>query len=179
MDIAIPDSNEEEILSMAGRLGTSELRFLYPSVSLAVQKKQEHPGWNVGVLSNQPGEIRKAKHKGIFSATSSNEIAALESSPDIIFGVERIPPKDGLHARHSGLNHVLCALMGRKGTALGFSFNLPLNAPPPARQTLIGRMRQNALLARKNKLIALPLSCAHSPFELRSTEDLEAWLDSL
>ena len=179
MDIAIPDNNEAEFFSVAKRLGTSELRFLYPSASLAAQKKHEHPDWNVGVLSSQPNEIRKAKHRELFSATSSNEIAILESSPDIIFGVERIPPKDGLHARHSGLNHVLCALMARKGTALGLSFNLLLNAPPPTRQVLIGRMRQNALLARKNKLTALPLSCAHSPFELRSREDLQAWLCSL
>ena len=43
MDIAIPDGNEEEFLAVAKHLGITKLRFLYASVSIAAQKKQEHP----------------------------------------------------------------------------------------------------------------------------------------
>lgn len=178
MDIAIPDNNEEEFLVAADRLGISNLVFLYASLPIAEQKRNRHPKWKVGILSNNPNEIRRARQKGLFCVTRSNGIAVLEASPDMVIEAELIAPKDGLHARNSGLNHVLCALMKKKGIALGISFGLLLASPAAAQPILLGRMRQNTRLAKKHHLALSPLSCASSPFGLRPPHDLKAFLDT-
>ncbi len=178
MDITIPNNNEKEFLAMARRLGITTLRFLYPSLQLAMQKKEENPQWHVGALSNNHNELRRARQKGIFTATKSTEVAVLEAPPDMVIEAEAIAPKDGLHSRNSGLNHVLCALMGKKRTTLGISIGLLLNSPATTQPLLLGRMRQNARLATKHRLTILPLSCATAPFGLRPQHDLRAFLDT-
>ncbi len=171
MDIAIPNGNEDEFLEMAKRLGTLELRFLYDSFSLAIEKKHEHPTWHIGILSSNPNEIRKAKQKGIFSATATNEVAVIESAPDLIIEPEKTAPKDGLHARNSGLNQVLCALLAKKGIALGISFSMILAASGKERAMLLGRAKQNIHLAKKYDVQVFLLSCARSPYALRGSID--------
>ena len=85
-------------------------------------------------------------------------------------------PKDGLHARNSGLNQVLCAMMEKKGIALGISFNMILNSGVKDRAKLIGRVKQNIKLARKRNILIAPVSLAHTPFELRGDKEMHTLL---
>jgi hypothetical protein len=176
MDIAIPEGNEEELLSMAKRLGITELMLLYPAVSIAQKNKQN--GWQSGVITDSPNEIRKAKQQGVFVASRNNEIAVLEASPDFIFGIETLEHKDSLHYRKSGLNQVLCALMERKNVAYGVSFSLLLHASGRQRGAILGRARQNVALCRKFKVKTGIYSFAKDPYDLRSRKDLDAFLEN-
>ena len=177
MDIAIPEGNEEEMIEMAKKLGTASLRFLYPVVSIA--QKEKIRGRDVGVITDNPNEIRKAKQQGIFVACQSNEVAVLESSPDVIFGVEGLMHKDSLHFRQSGLNQVLCALMAKKGISYGISFSMILNASGKHRAQILGRVQQNIDLAKKFKVPMKCYSFAKEPFGLRSERDLDSFLRSI
>jgi hypothetical protein len=174
MDIAIPEGNENELLSMAKKLGTTELRFLYPAVSIAQKSKQN--GWQVGIITDSPNEIRKAKQQGVFVASWNNEVAVLEASPDLLFGIETLDHKDSLHYRNSGLNQVLCALMNRKKIAYGLSFSMLLHSSGRHRAALLGRIRQNIMLCKKFKVPISIYSFAKGPYELRSRKDLESFL---
>ena len=177
MDIAIPEGNEEEMMQMAKKLGITTLRFLYPAVSIA--QKEKIRGRDVGVITDNPNEIRKAKQHGIFVACQSNEVAALESSPDVIFGVEGLMHKDSLHFRQSGLNQVLCALMAKKGISYGISFSMILHSSSRGRALLLGRIAQNIRLARKFKIPVQIHSFAKDVYDLRSAKDLDVVLRTL
>ena len=174
MDIAIPKGNEEEMLQMAKKLGNTSLRFLYPAVSIA--QKEKLNGREVGIISDNPNEIHRAKQQGIFAATSSNEMRVLESSPDMLFGVEDIEHKDSLHFRKSGLNQVLCALMAKNGISYGISFSMVLHSSNRGRALLMGRIAQNVRLTRKFKIPVQIYSFAKEPYSLRARKDLDAVL---
>lgn len=173
----IPKGNEKEIRSIASKLKISNPCFCYPYQDYKKKKQLLSPYKEilVGILSSSPNEIRKAKQKNIFVITPSNNRKVLESFPDLVFEVEMNTFKDGLHSRNSGLNHVLCNIMKGKST-LGISISSLISSPLP--QTILGRMRQNTKIARKQSLNLCCFSFARHPYEVRSSIDRKHFLSS-
>ena len=87
-----------------------------------------------------------------------------------LIGGETLERKDKLHQKNSGLNMVLAAAAVRQGKALLLDASvLSLDS----RSRILGRLFQNAMLARKAKLPILVVSGARHPFQMRSPQELK------
>ncbi len=98
---------------------------------------------------------------------------ALEKTTiDLVYGMEKIYPRDSLHFVRGGLDQVLCKIAAEKGKTIAFSFSDLLNSS--FRPQTWRRMAANIRLCRKYKVKMLFSTFASSTKELRSAKDLEA-----
>lgn len=81
--------------------------------------------------------------------------------------------KDSLHQRHSGLNHILCALAKKNNIAIGFDISQLLKTKGKERSLILGKMQQNVVLCRKYKVKMLISSFASNKYEQRSSFELK------
>ena len=106
---------------------------------------------------------------------SLNRFIAENKKISIILSPEINRKKDFMHARDSGLNHVLCKLLKNNNIAVGFSFSLILNSNSEKRALFLGKMQQNVKLCRKYKVSMKIASFAKNKWELRNLASLEAF----
>jgi len=182
-DIVFPHNNESEFFAMAEKLGTKKLVLVYPSKELAGHSPAAPKGLAVktAVLA-EPRKARQLRQQGIltFVQCSDHDRAVLEQgAADVLFSAERTQPKDYMHQRGSGLNHVLCALARKNNVAIGFSFADVLASKGSERARLLGRMMQNIVLCRKYKVRTVIASFAVDSWQMRSLHDLQAFFREL
>lgn len=179
IDIVFPERNEQDFIDMAWRLGFSGLVLVY-------DKKEDIPDMSgfkakiqlkAAVAADQKKvQQARAKSKLVFvKAVEDMRFAFEKSRPDLVFALEEAQPRDFMHQRGSGLNHILCRLAKDNCVKIGFSFSSVLNSNAMSRAQIIGRMQQNILLCRKFKCSTVIASFARSPFEMRSSNDLMAF----
>ena len=174
-----PNKNEKEFFDLAKRLGYKELILVYNSKQAAASAPKPPAGLKTkaAVLAD-PQKAWHLRKEGILTVVkcSEQDRPVLErGSADILFGVESSQPKDFMHQRGSGLNHVLCALAKKNDVAIGFSFASILEKIGSQRAQLLGRMMQNIRLCRKYKVKTVIASFATDPWQMRSPHDLQSF----
>lgn len=165
MDIVMPNNNEEAFAAIAKKLGTTELLFLYSLESFK-------PGKN-GIYCTS-SQIKQAKKKCpfVFVKAEGDSRKIAEQKPFAIYGFEYVEKKDSLHYRRSGMDQVLAKIMAENNIAYAFSFSDLLNTPNYMQSIVLGRMRQNLLLAKKYSVKVIIASFATEPYMMRSEKDL-------
>jgi len=182
IDIVFPDKNEKEFIEIAEKLGYKELIFVYEHKIPAQNPKLKTKLKLHDALLVQHKKVISSKNKSklvFVKATEDNRFAFEKSRPSMVFAIEEAQPRDYMHQRGSGLNHILCKLAKENKVKIGFSFNSILNCNAMTRAQLMGRMQQNILLCRKYKCKTAIASFAKTPYEMRSPKDLMAFFIEL
>lgn len=149
------------------------------SVSLGFEKTLFLDADFVLVKSKQE-MLKPNKKLTIYEAESEKKEAeellrfALEKSKvNIVFGLEKIHPRDSVHFVRGGLDQILCKIAAERGKTIGFSFSEVLNAEEPRK--ILKRMAFNIGLCRKYGVKMLFSTFARNKNEFRSARDLEAF----
>lgn len=183
IDIVFPSKNEKEFIEIAEKLGYFELILVY-------NNKKDIPDFSkfktklklkTALLSPQK-KVQSARTKSrlVFTkAVEDNRLAFEKSKPDLVFAIEEVQPRDFMHQRGSGLNHIMCRFAKENNVKIGFSFNSILNSSAMSRAQIIGRMQQNIMLCRKYKCRMVIASFAKDPYEMRSSKDLMAFFTEI
>jgi len=183
MDIVFPERNEQEFFEMAEKLGCNELLLVYANAQSAKNSPKPPAGLKVktAVLAD-PNKARNLRGKGmpVLVKCSDRDRAVLEQgAADILFDAESIQPRDYMHQRGSGLNHVMCGLAKKNKVAIGFSFAKVLETSGSRRAQLLGRISQNIMLCRKYQVKMVIGSFARNPWQMRSAHDLASFFTVL
>ncbi|MBI4139575.1 hypothetical protein HY483_01290 [Candidatus Woesearchaeota archaeon] len=123
--------------------------------------------------------VEESSKMGVFQA--GEDVRALVERRGVkgIYDFEYIEPRDSLHYRRSGLNHVICVIMSKKNIFWVINIRAIIETSGRQRAVLIGRVRQNISLCRKYKVQMRAGSFAESSEHLRSLHDVEALLKVL
>lgn len=186
VDIVMPDGNEKELIGMAKRLGYTHLILAYDlgNKNEAQKLRENIDGLQGAGVALLLGLITKAqeidKATGLcdivlYKADGNDRQAMERSARGIIFGLELVERKDSMHARRSGLNHVLCRICHEKEKMVAFSFGDVLGASSWQRAIILGRMMQNSDFCRRFKVRTSIASFAREPYGMRAPHDLIAW----
>lgn len=92
-----------------------------------------------------------------------------------VINLETDPKPDGMHARRSGLNQVLAAILAKRKCLVLFNHGLIRGTNGRERAVLLGRMQQNVMLCQKYKVAMVIVTLAKSPYALRSPHDLRSF----
>ena len=161
----------EETAKLSTSFGFDNIFFLEKDIVLVTGKSKKD------YLKN----IKKAKQKKLLVLAKPETEEMLRflierTAVDIIFGMEKINPKDSVHFPRGGIDQVICKLAADNGKVLAFSFNDILCAKDVLiRAKLMNRMRFNIKLCKKYKVKMFFSSFAKNKMELRSANDLKAF----
>jgi len=169
-DIVIPYRNEPEFMKMAITLGYDSIIFCY------TQKPEPFPTPPLGLTVYRASLNKPASFANLvlFKAIYNSRGLLERKEIDAIFGLETTSPKDFMHQRASGLNHVLANIAHSKNKKIVFDFSQILHANPEQRALIMGRMSQNIKLCKKSHTIMTIASMARTPYQMRSPHDLHA-----
>lgn len=183
MDIVFPDKNAQDFIEIAEKLGYSGLVLVYGAKADVpdLNKFRTKIKLKAALLSPQKKvQSARLKSKLVFvKAVEDNRFAFEKSMPDLVFAIEEAQPRDFMHQRGSGLNHIMCRFAKENNVKIGFSFNSILNSSGMSRAQVIGRMQQNILLCRKFKCRTVIASFAKDPYEMRAPKDLMAFFTEI
>lgn len=183
IDVVFPSKNEKEFIEIAEKLGYSGLIFVYDNKKdvANIDKFKTKLKLRTALLSPQKKvQSARTKSKLVFTkAVEDNRFAFEKSKPDLVFAIEEVQPRDFIHQRGSGLNHIMCRFAKENNVKIGFSFNSILNSSAMSRAQIIGRMQQNIMLCRKYKCKTVIASFAKDPYEMRSPKDLMAFFTEI
>jgi ribonuclease P/MRP protein subunit RPP1 len=183
IDIVFPDKNEKEYLELAEKLGYSCLVLVYETQKDVPDLKKFNTKLKLKtalLAAQKKVQSARTKSKLVFvKAVEDNRFAFEKSRPDLMFAVEEAQPRDFMHQRGSGLNHIMCRLAKENNVKIGFSFNAVLNSSGMSRAQIMGRMQQNIMLCRKFKCKTVIASFAKSPLEMRAPKDLMAFFTEI
>lgn len=182
IDIVFPDKNEKEFIEMAEKLGYKEIIFVYEHKFPQQKSKLNTLLKTHDALLVQHKKVISAKNKVrlvFVKAEEDNRFAFEKSVPSMVFALEEAQPRDFMHQRGSGLNHILCRLASQNKVKIGFSFSSILAGSAVKRAQIIGRIKQNIMLCRKYKCGTVIASFAKSPYEMRSPADLMSFFIEL
>lgn len=161
----------EEVASLSSELGFDKTLFLDKDFFLVKEKNKK----------DFVKKIKEAKRKNLLVLVKAESEELLRflierTAVDIIFGMERINPKDSVHFPRGGLDQIICKLAVENSKMLAFSFNDILNAKDNLVQArLMNRMRFNIKLCKKYKVKMFFSSFANNKMEIRSAKDLKAF----
>ena len=178
IDVVLSQQQEKAYADLARTLDWKDVLFL----STKAKPKPAPPSAGLQGMLTKAQDVKKRKTEGLFVAVKADPAdfrSALEQGPDLVFGMESMVPRDPLHARASGLNHVLCAIAKRKGTLVGLDVGMLLNATQVHRAQLLGRAVQNIALCKKYRVPVVIASFARQPWQMRSPHDLLALAELL
>ncbi len=168
-DVVMPNKNEEEFIEMALSLGydeivflTKDIRYRYSSNKIKVR---------TAFLVSTTNQISVAR-KNFDYVFANAERQFFESKVDYIINAELYDRKDSFHYKRTALNQVHAKLCREKNICLVFSFN---NILARNRIQTLGRMFQNATIAKKYKLSTAAFSMAHDPMNMKSRTILDAF----
>jgi hypothetical protein len=121
----------------------------------------------------------KKSKPGIYKIITNNTEKTLSQfdsdtmlKSDIFFDIESPYNRDGIHQRHSGLNHIICRQMNKTSKIVCFSLNTILKGSVQDRIRILGKIKQNIKLLRKYKVGVIIASLATSADEMRSFSDI-------
>jgi len=155
--------NEKEFISLAEKLGFSELIFIGNNDCSKLKSK-----------------IKLSSSKRIFKSDIHKDRNSIESKKaDLIYGFETLSRKDGFHFLNSGLNHVIVKLMKDKNVSYGLSFSQLIGVSKYEQAVILGRIMQNIKLCKKYKVPIVVGSFANSPYLMRDSKDLLAFARTL
>ncbi len=162
--VHVKEGEESPFIERALALGYEELVFLYrklPKKSISHKK--------LTIKSALLG--KKGADENIVLGTSLLQLSkGVTMLADNEFDVE----KDFVHQRRSGLNHVILKECKKKNIGLLFNLSKLRNQPLDRVSQVIGRMKQNAKLAKKYGVSYELVSFAQTPLEMRAAKDVAA-----
>lgn len=179
IDIVIPKSGSEQgFADLAKRLGLDGLIFFYTlSDSKSFQEAKNRVEGISSDLKLSVGQIVDLKTKKFFSVpklsvTAGDSRGVMErSKANFVANLELQNKRDYLHHRASGMNHIIAKIGAKRAKTLTiFSSNLLGSGS----SRLIGRIRQNLVLAKKAKLNCILVSGATNPWQMRSRSEMVA-----
>ncbi len=178
IDIVLPDSNEEEFLETAGKLGYKGVCFLYTNKNELEKAKKNLKNSFFAKLSAPKDAKKDSKYADLVIVKGNSRNAFENSSIDLVFDLEKTHKRDSKHYKKSGLNQVLCTLAHKKRIMVGISL-LSLNCLQDERLKYMGRIIQNIRLCRKYDVDIVFASFARSPWQMRSPHDMQSFLREL
>ncbi len=98
---------------------------------------------------------------------------------DILCHPERTGEKDQMDYKNSGIDHVTAKFMSERFIAIEINFSEVLNSSGVLRSRILGRMRQNLVLAKKYNVPVVITSGARDVWGLRAPRELIAFGISL
>jgi ribonuclease P/MRP protein subunit RPP1 len=101
-----------------------------------------------------------------------NRAAAECWEVDVICHPERVPGKDPLDQKNSGIDDVMARFMAERGIAIEICLLELLSCYGVVRAQVMGRMRQNIMLAKKYKTPIIITSGAKDRYGMRAPHDL-------
>lgn len=111
------------------------------------------------------------KIKIIYGGDDSVNRKAVETKNIILLNPHNTRTKDFMHFRNSGLNHILCRLASDNNVIIAFSLDKMYDSND------LGRVMQSVKLCRKYKCKIAVFSFARNKYELRSANDIAAFLN--
>lgn len=167
--VYVQEGQEEAFVERALLLGYDELVFVY--------EKQPKKPFLTEKIKICPLIKNKKTNEGYFVLGTS--LTTLPKSTTHLVANEFETEKDFVHQRRSGLNHVVLKSCQEKNVVVLFAF-APLQSMNSLEQsTILGRMKQNALLCKKYKVPLALTSLATTPQEMRHAKDVQALSRSL
>lgn len=183
-DLHVDATKAEEVISLAEGLGWSGV-----CLTTSDTKKRPHIAsdklevfWGVTVSAKSEAELKKKSREAIDSADlvlfegggEVNRLAAESWEVDLLCHPEKGIEKDLMDQRNSGVDEVILKLMAEHGIGIEFNLSQILNSYGMTRAQVIGRMRQNIVLARKYGVSMILTSGASECWGLRSPQDMIA-----
>jgi RNase P/RNase MRP subunit p30 len=159
IDIVIPQGNEKAFGRMAERLGYDGVCFLYTA-----QADKE-----ARLFAGLDKRIKGARFF-ILRARHDLRRQIEREKPDILIGCESLEPHDSPTHRKGGLDDVVLKLARGRNVAIGFSVESIISGGP----RILGRVRMNIELCRKQKVRMAIASFATNPESMRSPADLKS-----
>lgn len=187
IDIVFPKNNEEEFIKIAKALGTKEIVFVYALKNY--QNSSEYCKYNNTEVKGMvirtavyvtKEDIKRSKKNLLTILRSDRNIDRWQIEnlkPAILYGFEFCERKDFMHHRNSGLNDVLARLMCKNNVAYGFPVAELLTAPTEQQPIILGRMRQNVMIAKKYKVEIIIASFTSNPMLMRNVKDMYSLID--
>lgn len=181
IDIVFPKNNEEALIKTAKALATKELLFVY-----AEKDYKEWQGEEKGIKIKtavlvSPKDARDAKKKYplifVKSDRETERWVVEHAQPFLLYSFEWHERKDFMHHRNAGLTDVLAKQMAEEKVAYGFPVGELISAPKELQPILLGRMRQNVMIAKKYKVEIILASFASDPLLMRNVRDVEGLVD--
>ncbi len=156
---------------------------LFASGILELRKKSEiEVLTGARISAKEPGEVQKRARSALESGAEIilvaggdeeiNRAAAECWEVDVLCHPERVSGKDLMDQKFSGIDDVMARFMAERGIALEISLSELLSCYGTARAQLMGRMRQNIMLAKKYGTPIVLTSGAKDRFGMRSPQDL-------
>ncbi|MFT4311216.1 MAG: hypothetical protein ACMXX7_01165 [Candidatus Woesearchaeota archaeon] len=166
VDVALPKGNEKEFVEIAKKLGTEALLFLY-------DKK-------IGDFETKEIKI----YKGLINSKNQQKItfnigerfSVEQKHQKYLYGFETLERKDSMHQRRSGMNQVIAKLIKQKEKTYIIDFEKFIERQD--KETILGRLNQNLMLARKYELDVAICSFATKPENLRPQMELKSLISS-
>lgn len=144
-------------------------------------KKLEERGIEPLILGKEVKHVKDMKElskaKALIVLGTSNERKLIEGPIDGVTQLEQNAKKDHLHFRKAGLDQVTGKILGKDRKALILSYSDVRKSKEPGK--LLGRMMQNARIAKKYKIPVIPCTYATSEEELLEQEDLHAFFRAM
>jgi RNase P/RNase MRP subunit p30 len=189
-DIVFPNDNEEEFIVMAQKLGYGELYLTYEYSRKSyndvkknfIALKQKNKFKVLLALKIKPNEITETKKLAqlfLVESSDENRWVVEKNSNIMIYNLEYQKKNDFMHHRNSGLNHILCTFAHQNKIKISVSFSGLLNAKDNMKSIILGRIRQNARLCRKYKVLIVLVSFAFDVYCMRAPFDLTSFGASL
>ena len=167
VDICIPKDNEEKFVLIAEKLGIKGILFLYGKKEKNVselKKKTRVKIWTGLITEKTPGK----KHPFTFSPGHRNLVE--NKNITYHYGFELLEDsKDHLHYRKSGANQATMKIMREKQKTMTISIETILESKNQAK--ILGRIKQNLMLAKKQKVPVITCSFATKPENMRGEEE--------
>lgn len=176
IDIVFPKNNEEVFIKTARALGTKELIFIYAPKDYKEWKTEEKGITIKTAVLVSPKDARDAKKKYplilVKSDRETERWVVEHAQPFLLYSFEWHERKDFMHHRNAGLTDVLAKQMAEEKVAYGFPVADFICASKELQSILLGRMRQNVMIAKKYKVEIILASFANEPLLLRNLRDV-------
>ena len=170
MDVVYYSEELPCMIEMAGRLGMKQLMIIGGPAKELQKLQQSTPVTLVSMASCTAATLSRIR-KDEWCIASPEKACAEHPRVAALIGGETLERKDKLHQKNSGMNMVVATTAARHGKVLLLDASaLSLDA----KSRILGRLFQNAMLAKKAKLPVLVVSGARHAFQMRSVQELKA-----
>lgn len=185
-DIIIPTNNEEILLNRCISMGIREVILAYKKITndLLIKLKKLQKLYKINI---KYGIIINSKKSSNYMLRIKRQYPDLiiiinyEPNKDIIrniiervsdiyiYNIEFDKRVDFIHQRNSGINHILAKIISKNNISLIINFNNYILSSKKDQARILGRIKQNLLLAKKFSFNYNVKSFANYPYEIKSS----------
>lgn len=177
-DICIPNGNEQEFLTLARRLGTKSILFLYENKKeIKKEQLEKLKQDNQDIQINAANLIIKNTNKQGMNFAKANLQTIENKFISHLYDLESYDEKDNHHYRRSGMNQALAKKIKEFNKTIIIGIEQLIITKEP--QLIIGRIQQNLELAKKYELRVAIASMASKPENMRAEKEMQALIKTL